>query len=83
MYKKFVKNLSKKDEVNFYKEYKVLAVNRHLKVIGIFSRLYMRDKKESYLKGVFIADITSPEYPKIITSKEGDIYSNQKIQKIQ
>ena len=52
MYKKFVKNLSKKDEVNFYKEYKVLAVNRHLKVIGIFSRLYMRDKKESYLKHI-------------------------------
>ena len=52
MYKKFVKNLSKKDEVNFYKEYKVLAVNRHLKVIGIFSRLYMRDKKVSYLKHI-------------------------------
>ena len=34
------------------KEYEILAVNRHLKVIGIFSRLYMRDKKKSYLKNL-------------------------------
>ena len=49
MYTKFIKKLSKKEEKNFTKEYKILAVNRHLKVIGIFSRLYIRDRKKSYL----------------------------------
>ena len=40
-------------------------------------------KINSLLKGVFIADTTSPEFPKIITSKEGVIYSNPKTLKIQ
>ena len=52
MYTKFIKKLSKKEEKNFSKEYKILAVNRHLKVIGIFSRLYIRDRKKSYLKHI-------------------------------
>ena len=52
MYRKFIKKLSTKDEEKFNKEYKILAINRHLKVIGIFSRLYMRDKKKSYLKHI-------------------------------
>ena len=37
---------------NFIKEYKILATNRHLKVIGIFTRLCKRDKKNSYLKHI-------------------------------
>ena len=37
MYRKFIKKLSKKEEKYFVKEYKILAINRHLKVIGIFS----------------------------------------------
>ena len=37
---------------DFVKEYKVLAINRHLKVIGIFTRLYTRDKKKFYLKHI-------------------------------
>ena len=52
MYRKFVKKLSKKEKENFTKEYEILAANRHLKVIGIFSRLYMRDKKKYYLKHI-------------------------------
>ena len=52
MYRKFIKKLSKKEKENFTKEYEILAANRHLKVIGIFSRLYMRDKKKSYLKHI-------------------------------
>ena len=52
MYRKFINKLSKKEKKNFTKEYEILAVNRHLKVIGIFSRLYMRDKKKSYLKHI-------------------------------
>jgi len=46
--------------------------------------LLVKDRKRnSLLKGVFIADTTSPEFPKIITSKEGIIYSNPKTLKIQ
>ena len=52
MYNKFVKKLSKKQKENFVKEYKILATNRHLKVIGIFTRLYIRDKKKFYLKHI-------------------------------
>jgi len=52
MYNKFVRKLSKKQKEDFVKEYKVLATNRHLKVIGIFTRLCKRDKKNSYLKHI-------------------------------
>ena len=52
MYNKFVKKLSKEQKEIFIKEYKILATNRHLKVIGIFTRLYARDKKKSYLKHI-------------------------------
>ena len=52
MYNKFVKKLSKEQKENFIKEYKILAINRHLKVIGIFTRLYIRDKKKFYLKHI-------------------------------
>ncbi len=52
MYNKFVRKLSKKQKEDFVKEYKVLAINRHLKVIGIFTRLCKRDKKNSYLKHI-------------------------------
>ena len=52
MYNKFVKKLSKEQKENFVKEYKILATNRHLKVIGIFTRLYIRDKKKLYLKHI-------------------------------
>jgi aminoglycoside/choline kinase family phosphotransferase len=52
MYNKFVKKLSKNQKKDFIKEYKVLAINRHLKVIGIFTRLYMRDKKKFYLNHI-------------------------------
>ena len=52
MYNKFVRKLSKKQKEDFIKEYKILATNRHLKVIGIFTRLCKRDKKNSYLKHI-------------------------------
>jgi hypothetical protein len=34
----------------FYRDYEWMAVQRHLKVLGIFARLYHRDGKEGYLK---------------------------------
>lgn len=34
----------------FYRDYEWMGVQRHLKVLGIFARLYYRDGKEGYLK---------------------------------
>ena len=34
----------------FYSDYEWMAVQRHLKVLGIFARLYHRDGKDGYLK---------------------------------
>jgi aminoglycoside/choline kinase family phosphotransferase len=35
---------------NFYRDFEWMGVQRHLKVLGIFARLYHRDHKEAYLK---------------------------------
>ncbi len=37
---------------DFLFSYKVIAIQRHLKVLGIFSRLEARDKKKNYLKHI-------------------------------
>ena len=34
----------------FYRDFEFMGVQRHLKVLGIFARLYHRDGKEAYLK---------------------------------
>ncbi len=34
----------------FHRDYEFMGVQRHLKVLGIFARLYHRDGKEAYLK---------------------------------
>jgi aminoglycoside/choline kinase family phosphotransferase len=34
----------------FYRDFEWMAVQRHLKVLGIFARLYHRDGKDGYLK---------------------------------
>ncbi len=34
----------------FYRDYEWMAVQRHVKVLGIFARLYHRDGKDGYLK---------------------------------
>ena len=46
--KKFKKNNFIAD--NFLKDFEILSVQRSLKIIGIFSRLFKRDKKNMYLK---------------------------------
>ena len=38
------------DFPDFYRDYEWMGVQRHLKVLGIFARLYHRDGKEAYLK---------------------------------
>jgi len=35
---------------NFLEDFNILSVQRSLKIIGIFSRLFIRDKKNQYLK---------------------------------
>ena len=34
----------------FYRDYEWMGVQRHVKVLGIFARLYHRDGKDGYLK---------------------------------
>ena len=38
------------DFSEFYRDYEWMAVQRHLKVLGIFARLHHRDGKDGYLK---------------------------------
>ena len=38
------------DFAEFYRDFEWMGVQRHLKVLGIFARLYYRDGKEAYLK---------------------------------
>ena len=38
------------DFADFYRDFEWMGVQRHLKVLGIFARLYYRDGKDAYLK---------------------------------
>jgi aminoglycoside/choline kinase family phosphotransferase len=40
----------REDFGDFYRDYEWMGVQRHIKVLGIFARLYHRDGKEGYLK---------------------------------
>ena len=40
----------KTKEKDFLKDFDTLSVQRSLKIIGIFSRLFIRDNKKKYLK---------------------------------
>lgn len=55
------------DEQTFLKWFDLMGVQRHLKVAGIFSRLYIRDGKPGYLQNIprtlhYLKSIT-PHYP--------------------
>ena len=39
-----------KDQSYFKNDFDILSVQRNLKILGIFVRLYKRDRKPSYLK---------------------------------
>jgi len=41
-----------KDFSDFYRDYEWMGIQRHIKVLGIFARLYHRDGKEGYLKNM-------------------------------
>jgi aminoglycoside/choline kinase family phosphotransferase len=40
------------DFADFYRDFEWMGLQRHLKILGIFARLYHRDGKESYLKDI-------------------------------
>ena len=47
---KFLKLNNKLNRKEFTSDFEILSVLRNLKIIGIFSRLYLRDKKTKYIK---------------------------------
>lgn len=44
--------LSKNEFAEFYKSFEWMGVQRHLKILGIFVRLYLRDNKDQYLNNL-------------------------------
>ena len=50
IYKLYIKNQKKLDNEKFKNDFEILSVLRNLKIIGIFTRLAIRDKKKKYLK---------------------------------
>ena len=49
-YLKKTSKIHKNNSKKFLEDFKILSVQRSLKIIGIFSRLFIRDKKKQYLK---------------------------------
>jgi aminoglycoside/choline kinase family phosphotransferase len=49
---KYFNELPHFDTPEFKEAYPLMAVQRHTKVIGIFVRLFARDKKDKYLKHI-------------------------------
>ena len=50
IFKEYIKTNKKINVVNFENDFNILSVLRNLKIIGIFTRLSVRDKKNQYLK---------------------------------
>ena len=51
MYDYYLKNTNRVYKTkNFLQDFNILSVQRSLKILGIFARLYKRDKKNKYLK---------------------------------
>ena len=48
----YLKNFPELKKKEFLFSLSVIAIQRHLKVLGIFSRLYLRDKKKNYTKHI-------------------------------
>ncbi|MFN7369188.1 MAG: aminoglycoside phosphotransferase, partial [Burkholderiales bacterium] len=40
------------DFAEFYRDFEWMGLQRHLKVLGIFARLWHRDGKQAYLKDI-------------------------------
>jgi aminoglycoside/choline kinase family phosphotransferase len=59
---------------DFFIDFEIMGVQRHLKILGIFKRLFLRDGKKQYLNDIplvedYILDV-SEKYPKLGYLKE-------------
>ena len=58
--------IKNKDFSSFYEDFEWMGVQRHLKILGVFSRLSIRDKKDHYLKDIPLVEkylmLTSERY---------------------
>ena len=58
--------IKNEDFSSFYEDFEWMGVQRHLKILGIFSRLSIRDKKDQYLKDIPLVEkylmLTSERY---------------------
>ena len=50
IYKFYINKQIKSDKIKFKNDFKILSILRNLKIIGIFTRLAIRDVKKEYLK---------------------------------
>ena len=50
LYKFYLSKNKKLDKVKFKNDFEILSILRNLKIIGIFTRLALRDDKKKYLK---------------------------------
>ena len=50
IYNYYVKKFSENEKIKIKNDFEILSVLRNLKIIGIFTRLAVRDRKRSYLK---------------------------------
>ena len=50
IFEEYIKKNKKINIENFKNDFEILSVLRNLKIIGIFTRLSMRDNKKTYLK---------------------------------
>ena len=50
IYNYYIKNHLKLEKQKFKNDFEILSILRNLKIIGIFTRLAMRDRKKKYLK---------------------------------
>ena len=50
IFEEYIKNNKKINIKNFKNDFEILSILRNLKIIGIFTRLSIRDNKDNYLK---------------------------------
>ncbi|MAS00037.1 MAG: aminoglycoside phosphotransferase [Nitrosomonadales bacterium] len=67
--------IKNQDFSEFYKNFEWIGVQRHLKILGIFSRLSIRDKKDQYLKDIPLVE----KYLLDTSERYKDLYPLRKI----
>ena len=67
--------LKNKDFSSFYEDFEWMGVQRHLKILGVFSRLSIRDKKDQYLKNIPLVE----KYLMCTTERYDDLHPLRRI----